>query len=158
VSIVNQSLRAGGLEHYGIPRVLGNVDGLDTNQKETAHRCAVEFSEYDFLVRNEMTSFSEYKYFSPFWATTQRFQTMNRTVTGFSTIAQIEGVPDLKALCGEIERPLERVSKLRRKRSAIHFCEWLEKTAGESPDGDMVRAYLDNISERTESEKGAQRI
>jgi len=148
VKAVNQSLHLGGMEPYGIPKIPGPADSLTDLQKRVVAKSAEDFTEYEFLVKHNMTSFSNYSYFSPFWASAERFQMMNRTVAGFSAMSTLEGVPDLKALFHEIEEPLKKVSKIRKTRNAVRFREWLEKTAGESPDIDMVKSYLDSISNR----------
>jgi hypothetical protein len=116
--------------------------------KDILGKCADELVEYEFLLKNNMTSFSNYRYFSPFWASAERFQVMNRTVTGFSNISTIEGLPNLKVPFDEIDDPLKRVSAIRNTSNAKLFREWLEKTAGQSPDTEMVKAYLEAISER----------
>jgi hypothetical protein len=148
LNVVRNALRHGGLEHYGIPQVAGHADNLTDVQKHIISKCADELAEYEFLVKNGMTSFSDYRYFSPFWASAERFQVMNRTVAGFSSIATLEGVPDLKPFFDEIRDPMKRLPEIRKTANARHFREWLEKTAGESPDTEMVKAYLDSISER----------
>lgn len=148
IKAVGQSLQLGGMEHYGIPKIIGNADNLTEVQKRVVTKCADEFAEYEFLLKHNMTSFSNYRYFSPFWASAERFQMMNRAVTGFSAMATLEGVPDLKALFHEIEGPLKKVPQLRKTHNAVRFREWLEKTSGESPDVDMVKSYLDSISNR----------
>ncbi len=148
LTIIRHSLSNGGLEPYGVPRVIGHADNLNDLQKHLVTKCAQDLTEYNFLLRNGMTSFSEYKYFSTFWATAERFSTMNKTVEGFSSISRIEGVPDLKELYYDTERPLERVPYLRNSSSSQRFREWLEKTAGQSPGPDMIRSYLDAITER----------
>jgi hypothetical protein len=148
INIVRLSLRDGDLEHYGIPKIVNHADELTTPQKKIVAQCAEDLMEYDFLLKNNMTSFSNYRYFSPFWRSAERFKTMNRTVEGFSAIAETESFPDLKALFGEIRDPLRHLARLRQKGNARLFREWLATTAGQTPDGEMVKAYLDAISER----------
>jgi hypothetical protein len=148
LKIVRESLRNGGLEPYGVPTVSGNADSLNDGQKRLIAKCAEDFTEYDFFMRKGMTSFSDYRYFSPFWSSAERFRTMNRTVSGFSSMSKLEGVPDLKALFAELKNPLQRLPKIRKTANARNFRRWLEETAGQSPDADMVKAYLDSISER----------
>jgi hypothetical protein len=94
-----------------------------------------------------MTSLSNYRYFSPFWASAERFQTMNRTLAGFSSVAELEGLPDLKSLFDEVRDPLWRLPKIRQSPNARAFRRWLEATAGESPDADIVKSYLEAIGE-----------
>jgi hypothetical protein len=149
VKAVNLSLQSGGLEPFGIPKVTGHADNLTAAQKYIVNKSAQDFAEYEFLLKNNITSFSDYRYFGPFWASAERFQTMNRTVAGFSAISEVEKVPDLKAIFHQIGEPLKRVSELRKTRNAVRFRTWLESTAGESPAPDMVRAYLDAISNRS---------
>jgi hypothetical protein len=148
LKIIRESLRNGGLEPYGIPKVSGHADSLNDVQKRLIAKCGQDFAEYDFLMRNGMTSFSDYRYFSPFWSSAERFRTMNRTISGFSSMSKLEGVPDLKALFAELKSPLQRLPKIRKTANARNFRTWLEETAGQSPDTDMVKAYLDSISER----------
>jgi hypothetical protein len=148
MGVVRKSLSDGGLEHYGIPKIVGNADNLTALQKRIVSKCAEDLMEYEFLIKNNMTSFSNYRYFSPFWSSAERFKTMNRTVNGFSTVSEIEGLPDLKGLFDELHEPLKRLPDIRRTANARHFRGWLEKTAGEVPDAEMTKAYLDAISER----------
>ena len=149
LKVVRDALKNGTLEHYGIPKIAGkHADNLTGVQKQIIAKCAEDLTEYEFILKNNMTSFSDYRYFSPFWSSAERFQIMNRTVTGFSRLSELEGLPDLKALFDEIDDPLKRLSEVRKTTNARLFRQWLENTAGESPDADMVKAYLDAISER----------
>ncbi len=144
--MVREALTNGGLEHYGIPKIADKyADNLTALQKHIVSKSADDLTEYEFLLTHNMTSFSNYRYFSPFWATAKRFQIMNRTVTGFSAIAGIESLPDLKSLFGEINDPLKRLPRDQTYPNARLFRAWLEKTAGESPDSNMVKAYLEAI-------------
>ena len=149
LKVVRDALKTGGLEVYGIPRITSeHADSLTDEQKKVVGKCADDLAEYEFLVKHNMTSFSNYQYFSPFWASAGRFRMMNRAVSGFSSVAKLEGVPDLRTLFGEIQEPLTRLAEIRNTANAKFFREWLEKTAGESPDTDMVKDYLNAISER----------
>ena len=148
LKVVRDALKNGRLKHYGIPKVTGeHADDLTGIQKHIVAKCADDLTEYEFLLKNNMTSFSNYRYFSPFWSSAERFQIMNRTVTGFSCVSKLEPA-SLKALFDEINDPLKRLSEIRKTPNARLFREWLEETAGEFPDPDMVKAYLDAISER----------
>lgn len=148
LKVVRAALANGDLEHYGVPKVTGHADQLTATEKQTLARCAEDLVEYDFLLKNNMTSFSNYRYFSPFWASAERFQAVNRTVSGFSSVSTLEGIPDLKQFFGEIEYPLKRVHKVRGKASSRRFRGWLEKTAGGAPEAGLVPAYLDAISDQ----------
>ena len=147
LGLVKTALKTGGLEPYGIPKIVGAADNLDQLQKHVIAKCAEDLIEYEFLLKNNMTSFSSYRYFSPFWDTAQRFQIMNKTLEGFTSISVIEGLPNLRELCRELDDPWRRLPTVRATKNARLFRSWLETTAGKSPDGDMVKAYLDSISE-----------
>ncbi len=146
VEAVNVSLQSGAMEPYGIAKAPWPIDNLGDSQKRIALKCAEQFAEYEFLIRNNMTSFSDYRYFSPFWASQERFQVMNRTLSGFSSLSTIEGVPNLRVLFHSIDQPLKNISMIRQRSNAVRFRTWLEQTAGDSPDIDVVRSYLDAIS------------
>ena len=149
LKVVRDALRTGGLAAYGIPKITSeHADSLTDEQKKIVGKCADDLTEYEFLLKHNMTSFSSYQYFMPFWETAERFEVMNQTVAGFSLVANLEGLPDLKVLFDEIRDPLRRLPDIRQTANAKLFREWLERTAGESPDTNMVQAYLDAISER----------
>ena len=114
LKVVRDALKTGGLEVYGIPRITSeHADSLTDEQKKVVGKCADDLTEYEFLLKHNMTSFSSYQYFSPFWASAGRFKVMNRSVAGFSSVAKLEGVPDLKALFGEIHEPFRRLPEIR---------------------------------------------
>ena len=148
LNLVRTAMRAGGLEHYGVPKIAGHADSLQDPEKRIAAKCADDFAEYNYILSNGMTSFSDYKYYSPFWASASRFQTMNRSLDGFSRIATIEGLPDLKTVYTQIRDPFAKIPRLRQTRNATFFRRWLEQTSGASPDIDVVKSYLDAIAER----------
>jgi hypothetical protein len=149
LDVVRTAMRAGGLEHYGLPKVAGHADNLSDSERRIAAQCADQFAEYRYILDKGMTSFANYKYYSLFWASASRFQTMSRSIEGFSRIATLEGLPDLKALFDEMRDPFSKLPHLRQTRNAKFFRNWLEKTAGESPETDMVKSYLDSLAERT---------
>jgi hypothetical protein len=150
LNVVRTAMKSGGLEHYGLSKVTSlHADNLNDSEKKIAMQCADQFAEYRYILDNGMTSFGSYKYYSPFWASASRFQTMSRSAEGFSRIATLEGLPDLKALFDQIPAPFAKLPHLRQTRNAKFFRNWLEKTAGESPDVDMVKSYLNAIAERT---------
>ena len=149
LTVVRAAMKAGGLEHYGLPKVTSlHADNMSASEKTIAAQCADQFAEYKYILDHGMTSFANYKYYSPFWDAASRFQTMNRSVEGFSRIATLDGLPDLKALFDQIPTPFAKLPNLRQTRNAKFFRNWLEKTAGKSPDVDMVRSYLDALAER----------
>jgi hypothetical protein len=149
LAVVRGAVRNGGLEAYGVPKIPGeHADNLTAAQKKIIGKCADDLAEYEFILKNDMTSFSNYRYFSPFWASAERFNVMNRTVSGFSSVAKLEGLPDLKGIFDGIKEPLKRLPEIRQTANARFFRDWLEKTAGDSPDTDMVKAYVEAISER----------
>jgi hypothetical protein len=148
LNVVRAALQKGELAHYGLPIVTGHADNLSESEKRTAMQCANQLAEYRYILGQGMTSFSDYRYYSPFWATAARFQTMNRSMEAFSRVGTLEGLPDLKALFDEIRDPLVKLPRLRQSRNARAFRRWLEETAGDSPDTDMVESYLAAISEK----------
>jgi hypothetical protein len=150
LNVVRTAMKAGGLEHYGLSKVTSlYADNLNASEKTISTKCADQFAEYRYILDNGMTSFANYKYYSPFWTSASHFQSMNRSVEGFSRIATLEGLPDLKALFDQIPDPFAKLPHLRQTRNARFFRNWLEQTACVSPEVDMVKAYLDALAERT---------
>jgi hypothetical protein len=118
LNVVRTAIKAGGLEHYGLPKVASlYADNLSDSEKNIAMQCADQFAEYRYILDNGMTSFASYKYYSPFWASASHFQTMSRSIEGFSRIATLEGLPDLKVLFDQMRDPFAKLPHLRQTTS-----------------------------------------
>jgi hypothetical protein len=146
VRSVNDAVQAGLLGGYGITN--RKLDDFSLAEKVTLAKCAEEILEYQYLTQQGLTSFSEYKFFSPFWASIERFRTVTDIGKGFGQLSTIENVPDLRELFRRLPDPLERLPVIRSTSNAVRFREWLETTAGESPAPDFPKEYINSISER----------
>lgn len=147
-SIVKNALRQGRLSNYGLNNVSPQLDNLSTEDKDKLSKCASDLLEYKFLISNDMTSFSEYKYFSPFWDTVERFNRSENMKKGLAKILEVEGFPHIPALAAGIPQPFTHLARLRDKRSARKMRTWLAETAEKELDPDFVQEYITAIAER----------
>ncbi|WP_158920945.1 hypothetical protein [Acidisphaera sp. S103] len=143
---VNDAAQCGLLDGYGIKN--RKLDEFSLAEKVTLSRCAEDFLEYQYLTQQGMTSFSEYKFFSPFWESIERFRTVRDIGKGFGELSKIENVPNLRELFRQLPDPLGQLPKLRSTSNAVKFREWLETTAGESASPDFPKEYINSVTER----------
>ncbi len=148
VSTVKSAFYSGRLSHYGLDPERDKFDSLSTAQKKTLGICAEEFVEYNFMLDNNLTSFCEYKYYSPFWNTVKKFSTPVKMQNGFGSIATIEGFPNIDSIYSALRDPLPRIHTIRKNRNATRFRNWLESAVSDNPDREIVKTYVDSISER----------
>ncbi len=50
LNVVRTAMRAGGLEHYGVPKIAGHADSLQDPEKRIAAKCADDFAEYNYIL------------------------------------------------------------------------------------------------------------
>jgi len=143
---VNEAVQSGLLEAYGIKS--RSLDAFTRDEKGILAKCAEDFLEYQYLTQQGMTSFSEYKFFSPFWASIGRFRMVRDIGKGFGQLSKIENVPDLRELFRRLPDAMQRLPKLRNTSNAVKFRQWLETTAGESAAPDFPKEYINTISEK----------
>lgn len=148
VNVVKASFNSGRLSHYGLNPETKKLDNLSTDDKKILARCGDDILEYNFLVGNGLTSFSEYKYFSPFWDTIERFRVAHKMQEDFARIATIEGFPQLKSLFEQLDNPLQKLPYLRQNRHSVKFRSWLENTSAQSVSQDVVKSYIDSVTEK----------
>ena len=146
--IVKNALRQGRLSNYGLNNVSPQLDNLSTGDKDKLAKCATDLLEYKFLISNDMTSFSEYKYFSPFWDTLERFNRSENVKKGFAKVLEVEGFPHLPVISAEMSQPFAQLARLRDKRSARKMRTWLAETSEKKIDPDFVQEYIASIAER----------
>jgi hypothetical protein len=143
---VNDAVQSGLLDGFGIGK--RNLDDFSLEEKVTLGKCASDFLEYQYLTQQGMTSFSEYKFFSPFWESIERFRTARDIGKGFGQLSTIENVPDLRQLFKQLPDALEQLPNLRSTTNAIKFRQWLETTAGESLAPDFPKEYINSVADR----------
>jgi hypothetical protein len=91
MNVAKSAFAPGRLEHYELSPKTKALDALSTEDKMTLTKCGEDIIEYKSVLESGMTSFSEYKYYSPFLDTAEKFRTLPLMQTGFRQIAAIEG-------------------------------------------------------------------
>lgn len=149
VEVVKSAFLSGRYTQYGLnPEGKEKLDNLSEYERKTLSKCAEDLLQYRYLMKNKMTSFSEYKFFSPLWDSIDRFRLAFNTTSGFNQIAAVENFPNLRALSFEINAPLAHLPRLRQSRNSSRFRQWLETTAESSVDQDVAKEYIDAIANR----------
>jgi hypothetical protein len=94
-----------------------------------------------------MTSFSSRPYFSLFDESATKINAQTTLVTDFNRLVQLEQFPDLKNLYREANVPFTKLAQLRTKRSSVAFRKWLAEAKSTNPDGQIVKEYIDSITD-----------
>lgn len=149
VEVVKSAFLSGRYKQFGLnPEGKEKLDNLSKDERKTLSKCAEDLLQYRYLMENRMTSFSEYKFFSPLWDSIDRFRLAFNITSGFNQIAAVESFPNLRALSFEINAPLAHLPRLRQSRNASRFRQWLETSAATSVDQDIAKDYIDAIANR----------
>jgi hypothetical protein len=143
VEMASSAFKSGKLKPLGLDPEVKRLDSLNLPDRKLLGECATELLEYRFLLSRQMTSISDYKYFSFFSDSIRRITTSNRLLSSFSELAKLEDFPDLKALYPTLQSALERVPKLRMKRDARKFREWFALTT--AGDSSLTKEYINAI-------------
>lgn len=143
---VHSAYRSGALKLLGLDtaRDIGN---LPVNARAELAKCAAEVMEYSYLLGARMTSFSNPHYYALFNNSASKVQAAEPIQRNFNSIASIEGFPDLKGLRSELGIPLSKLPKLRQKRSAAQFRNWLATTTYSPSDTPITKEYINAIAD-----------
>ena len=120
---------SGKLAKLGLDAPERPFDDLSQLDKGALTKHADRLMEYRYLLENDMTSFSSYDFFALFRDTTEKINAAHTVQSNFLELTTVEDIPDLKALRTQITNPLEALPKIRARRSATKFREWIEKAS-----------------------------
>lgn len=143
---VHSAYRSGALKLLGV-NTEQDIRHLPVDARAVLAKCASEVMEYSYLLGARMTSFSNPHYYALFNHSASKVQAAEPIQKNFNSIASIEGFPDLKGLRSELGISLSKLPKLRQKRSAAQFREWLSTTTYSATDALITREYINAIAD-----------
>ena len=147
IDIVRSAYQSGKLNAIGMDTTQ-DYQRLPFDARRQLCACGAEVLEYSYLLSQKMTSYSNPSYFALFNDTAAHVRSKDTLSNNFQALASIEGFPDLAALRSDLKIPLSKLPKLRQKRSAKQFREWLATTSYSSGDVRITKEYIDAIANR----------
>ncbi|MGC3023910.1 hypothetical protein ACPUER_01955 [Burkholderia sp. DN3021] len=146
VEISKSAYESGRLKGYGLdPSEIAYRD-IPLKKRETLSKCAGSLLEYKFAMSNNMTSYSNRDFYEFLSQSCGRLSSVETRLSGFTTLARLENIPDLKQLYAQIEVPFSKMIALRKKRASRNFREWLSLAPCDvaAPEG-LSKYYLDAL-------------
>lgn len=129
VASLTRSARSSGKLNGVESRKSRVFDDLSMFEKNEMAAYAERLLEYKYLLENGMTSFSSYDFYSYFSDTAEKLRAATTVRENFAELTTVEEFPDLKKLLSQIDDPYGRLPKLRSRRHAIKFREWIAKAS-----------------------------
>jgi hypothetical protein len=145
VALANSAFASGKLTPLGFDPEKQRIDNLTLAERALFSKCASDLLDYRYLLSRRMTAMSSFEYFSLFSNSLQHIETSGKVVQGFGELAELENMPDLKALFPTLQDGLKQLPRLRDKRKSRKFREWLSSTT--SGDKNITAEYLAAITE-----------
>ena len=143
VGLAHSSLRSGKLRLLGFPDTANDIRSIKQEERKRLCECATELLEYSYLLESRMSSYSVFHFYSLFNHTASKLQSHGRIAQNFTTIATLEGIPDLKSLFNSMREPFAQLPKLRAKRNSVKFRDWLANAS--CTDQGIIKEYLNSL-------------
>jgi hypothetical protein len=147
VRITASAFQSGKLSALDFASKGKDIQNLALTERKALCHCATELLEYSYLIEHQMTSFSSRPYFSLFDESASKINAQTTLVADFNRLARLEQFPDLKNLYRELNIPFTKLVQHRGKRTSVSFRKWLAEANSTSPDGQIVKEYIDSIAE-----------
>lgn len=146
VEISKSAYESGRLKGYGLDPSVITYRDIPLKKRETLSKCAGSLLEYKFAMSNNMTSYSNRDFYEFLSQSCGRLSSVEARLSGFTTLARLENIPDLKQLYAQIDVPFSKMIALRKKRTSRKFREWLSLAPHdvEAPD-ELSKYYLDAL-------------
>ncbi len=148
VKLTKSAYVNGKLRAYGFDHELKDYQQLALEERKELTTCAIELAEYMHLISNDMSSFSQAKYYEFFSLSQSRLASAEARVASLSTILRLDDFPDLGRAYHEAKDPFQKLIKVREHRSAREFRKWLGNVTESTQDAaELTKQYLDAIEE-----------
>lgn len=146
VAISKSAYESGRLKGYGLdPNEIAYRD-IPLKKRETLSKCAGSLLEYKFAMSTNMTSYSNRDFYEFLSQSCGRLSTAETRLSGFTTLARLENVPNLKQLYAQVDEPFSKMIALRKKRTSRKFREWLSLAArDDAAPEELTKYYLDAL-------------
>jgi hypothetical protein len=128
-SLTRSAHRSGKLRQDGMRRPMRPIDDLSLVEKMDLVKYAERLLEYRYLLESDMTSFSSYDFYTYFQDTAEKLRAANTVKENFAELTSVEEFPDLKKLLTELDNPYLQLPKLRARRHAVKFRDWIARAS-----------------------------
>jgi len=146
VKISKSAYESSRLKCYGLDPNESTYRDVPLKKREILSKCAGSLLEYKFALSNNMTSYSNRDFYEFLSQSCGRLASVEGRLSGFSTLARLENIPDLKSVYAQIDEPFVKMIALRKRRSSRKFRGWLAHAPYDAvaPE-DLSKHYLDAL-------------
>ena len=145
VSRTLSSYNSGKMANIGFD-VRKPVDQLTLPERAALGEYANKVLEYSYLVSQNMTSFSDYNFFTLLRETALKVAPVD-VRSNYAKVAKLENFPDFQALLKQIDHPFQVLPKLRKRKNIVKFRRWLASTTLTDHEGGVTKEYIEAMEE-----------
>jgi hypothetical protein len=142
-----KALKEGCLEYNGLP-ARDTIIGASFEDGQTFAEAVNALLRYRYILINDMTSPYDEGIYNLFMMGVENLERQRQIARKFSTIAEFENFPTLKALFGEMEQPFHRAARFRQTYRARKFREWLFSLTDSKSEVETIREYINECGNR----------
>lgn len=149
VGIIHSAYDAGRLTSFGLTPEISTYRDLPLAGREKLGRCAEALAQYQHVLKNGMTSHTNFQFYQMFNESNRRIHLALSLQDSFDELCKIENLPNFQALYYSLKRPFESVSQFRSTGTSKKFRRWIARCE-ESDDGlEISKQYVEAISKPT---------
>jgi hypothetical protein len=143
VQITTSAFNSGKLKSMGFDPNEKSIGHLSLPDRKLLADCSNDLLEYRYLLSQQMTALSEFKYFSFFSDSVARIKSTCQILADFGELSKLNEFPDLQKAYSTIPDAMKRLPKIRSGRDARNFRRWLaDTTAG---DAKICTEFMNSI-------------
>lgn len=146
VGLVKSAYSSGKLTIYGLSPDNSDYGNLSLENRKLLCRCADELLLYAHLLNEHMTTYDKLTYYQMFLDSGQKLSHGLSASEKFQVLSNLQGIPNLRRLYEELDKPYDNLIKLRAKDRSRKFRRWLMEQAGSDGVEDISREYIDVIA------------
>ena len=145
VKATESAFLSGKLTALGLDPKIIELTTFPKDKRALMNKCADEVLSYTLLCEKQLTSYSNFEFFHFFNDSAKKIASLNLTTDGYTEIAKVQHVPDLKIIFDSLDKPLEKIAKFRNKRSSKKFRGWLADALDRTSGEELTREYIDAL-------------
>lgn len=146
VNLVRSAYDSGKLATYGLGPDKSDYANLNLSNRKLLCSCADELLQYVHLLNEQMTTYDKLSYYQMFVDSGKKISVGLNLAEKYQALSELQDVPDLRSLYAELEKPYERLIKVRAKERSKKFRRWLMEQAGNEGAEDISREYIEAIA------------
>lgn len=146
VAISRSTYDSGKLKIYGLSPEEVSFRDLKLDGRKKLHKCAEDILQYTHLIDSNMTSYSNFEFYKIFKDSNKKIHQAVNMQDKFIELSTIENMPNLQGFFLEIDKPFEKVRKVRSKSSSKKFRTWLAECSNNEDGIEITKEYIEAIA------------